>query len=114
MKQQKRFTRKNGITLISLVITIVIMLILATVTIKAINGNFGLISKTEESSDVYTKIVLKDYFTTIRSENKKIATRLNDVLDMHINKLNTSAENGEKSDSRVYKRIIITLTKLLA
>ena len=40
---------------------------------------------------------LKTYFTSIQDENKKIANRLNDVLDMHINRLNTSAEKAEKS-----------------
>ena len=51
----------------------------------------------EEISIEESVAQIKDYFATIRSENKKIATRLNDVLDMHINKLNTSAETGEKS-----------------
>ena len=40
---------------------------------------------------------LKKYFASIQDENKKIASRLNDVLDMHINRLNTSAEKAEKS-----------------
>lgn len=51
----------------------------------------------EEISNEESIAVLKKYFTTIYDENKKIANRLNDVLDMHINKLNTSSENAEKS-----------------
>lgn len=53
----------------------------------------------EEVSNEESIANLKKYFATIIDKNKKIASRLNDVLDMHINRLNTSAENAEKSFS---------------
>lgn len=54
-KQEKsKITReKRGITLIALVITIVILIILATVTLKVVIGENGLIEKTKYAKDLY-------------------------------------------------------------
>lgn len=43
--------RENGITLISLVVTIVVMLILAGITIDATIGDNGLITSAEEQKE---------------------------------------------------------------
>ena len=58
------------------------------------------IEEEEEEEEVSNKEAIdgiKYYFKSVQDENKKIAARLNDVLDMHINKLNKSAEYAEKS-----------------
>ncbi len=54
-KQEKsKITReKRGITLIALVITIVILIILATVTLNVVIGENGLIEKTKYAKDLY-------------------------------------------------------------
>ena len=51
MKKRKKINMKmnNGITIVALVITIIIMLILAGVTIKGITADNGLIGRTKES-----------------------------------------------------------------
>ena len=48
MKQQKKFTEK-GITLIALIITIIVLLILAGVTIAVISGNEGVLDKAQSA-----------------------------------------------------------------
>ena len=40
---EKYFKRKNGITLVALVVTIVVLLILAGVTIAALSGDNGIL-----------------------------------------------------------------------
>ena len=44
--------KTNGITLIALVITIVILIILATVTINFVFGEDGLIARAEQSAEI--------------------------------------------------------------
>lgn len=58
--------KKNGITLIALVITIIILLILAGVVINLTIGENGLFSKTKNSSIDYEKARNK---RKIRSRN---------------------------------------------
>lgn len=47
----KNLKRKNGITLISLVVTIIILIILAGVTLHLVLSNNGIINKTKEARD---------------------------------------------------------------
>ena len=68
--------KKDGITLISLVITIVVLLILAGVSINAVVGGDGVIKSTQESAK------LKE-----ESEAKKIMNKV--VLEYYL------ARNGE-------------------
>ena len=51
----KRFSEKNmrGITLIALVVTIVVLIILATISINAVVGENGLIRKAQEAKELY-------------------------------------------------------------
>lgn len=67
----KNFRKKNGITLMALVITIIILLILATITIVELK-NKNLFSKTIESRNKYKK-----------SEEEE-----NNILDDYENKIN--------------------------
>lgn len=52
-KSRKRGAREQGITLVALVITIVILIILATVAINFAFGNNGLINRAEQAKDFY-------------------------------------------------------------
>ena len=45
----KKLKKNNGITLIALVITIIVLLILAAITISALTGENGLLSKAIEA-----------------------------------------------------------------
>jgi len=66
--QTRRALRKEkGITLVALVITIVILIILAAVSINVIIEG-GLIQRAKNSSEVYTKAELKEELDLILSE----------------------------------------------
>lgn len=51
---------KNGITLIALVVTIVILLILAGVTISTLFGDDGIIKKAQEAKNTWDNAIQSD------------------------------------------------------
>ena len=53
MKKQKK--RQKGITLIALVITIIVLLILAGVSISLVVGNNGILGRAEDTVDIHQK-----------------------------------------------------------
>ncbi len=55
MKERKQMTerKERGITLIALVVTIIVLIILATVSINMVVGENGLIKKAEQARDAY-------------------------------------------------------------
>ena len=54
-KNKRNYSRENGITLIALVVTIVVLLILAGVSVNALFGNSGIIEKAKEAQNAMTK-----------------------------------------------------------
>ena len=50
----KKLSKNRGITLVSLVITIIVLLILAGVTISLVVGNNGIIQKAQEAKQNMT------------------------------------------------------------
>lgn len=50
-KEKYNFTQKNGITLIALVITIIVLLILAGVTISTLTGDNGILTQTKKAKE---------------------------------------------------------------
>ena len=84
--KEKRNNKKTGITLVALVITIVIMLILASVTIGAINGGlFEYAGKAKISTEESSKMEgIKESFILAKSKSKtgKITTKdMQEALD---------------------------------
>ena len=57
---KKKSLKEKGITLIALVVTIIILLILAGVTISQIAGNKGLFQRTKQAAVNYEKEALKE------------------------------------------------------
>ena len=58
LKNRNEIVKKSeGITLVALVVTIVIMIILATVSISAVFGENGLITKAKEVSDKQSNVI---------------------------------------------------------
>ena len=49
----KKIRRQNGITLIALVVTIVVLIILATVSILAVFGDNGIIARAQKAKDIH-------------------------------------------------------------
>ena len=57
----KKFMKNNGITLVALVVTIVVLLILAGVSISLVLGDNGLISQAKQSANATKEAVANDY-----------------------------------------------------
>ena len=69
-KEKKRQANK-GITLIALVVTIVVLIILATVSINAVLGQNGIIGKAKQAKEMYSNSIAKD--------NEEMDTLLNEM-----------------------------------
>ena len=52
---KRKSLRERGITLVALVVTIIILLILAAVTISLVLGQGGLLQRAKDSGNVYKK-----------------------------------------------------------
>jgi len=96
LKKTYTFKSKKGITIVALIVTIVIMLILASITISAINGN--LLNYTGQGK-IKTEIIELNASLMKKlliSDNKKISGKINDILKIdspYNDKL--EIENGE-------------------
>ena len=119
--------RERGITTIGLVVTIIVMLILAGVTISLMQGNSGIISKADESkSQTERKEVIEKAKMTVSEKvvnnggNELTRSELKEILEQYfINVpedytletiLKTKEENGkyEIKVSEIYDRDIMT------
>lgn len=90
---------EKGITLITLVVTIIVLLILAGVTINMVGGNQGIIEKTIESkSDVEKETLIQkiqaDIFEQKTIKNKELST--SEVENIIRNYGKIEENNGEK------------------
>ena len=75
LKEKNKYKKENGITLVALVITVVIMLILAAVAIGSVTGD-GLFSKTRQAAEAYENASKKesDQIQTLMNEIDKYLT----------------------------------------
>ena len=90
-KDKRKFKMKlkeSGITLIALIITIIMMLILVGVTISAVSGSNGILSKSKNAVNDYSKAAaeeeMKLYLTSLEMEKNASGDRLADYLKSHI------------------------------
>ena len=60
MNKRKLFQNINGITLIALVISIIVMVILAGVTLNATIGDNGIITKAQETKIIQSIAILQE------------------------------------------------------
>ncbi|MBR3163392.1 MAG: hypothetical protein IKF17_04780, partial [Clostridia bacterium] len=61
--------KQNGITLIALVITIIVLLILAGITIASLTGENGILSRASESRDSQNKAQVQEELQLIVMES---------------------------------------------
>ncbi len=90
---------KNGITLIALIITIIVLLILAGVALNAIMGESSIFSTSESSVEAYNKSQVKEKIEL--SINEKMLEKggivsVDEIIDKLIEKEITSEENSDK------------------
>ena len=82
MKKEIKNKQEKGITLIALVVTIVVLLILAGVSISLVINNNGVISKAKEARDKYAEAQTND------------EKQLNEVTDWIDTKVGDTAGGG--------------------
>lgn len=68
----------DGITLVALVITIVVLLILAGVSINMVLGNNGIINKAQEAKEKMTQATVEEKISLLLSDYQVVST-LNDI-----------------------------------
>lgn len=110
--RKKKNSDEKGITLIALIVTIIILLILAGVTIAALKGDKGLFTyvkqakQKSENAQLEENIILDDYENKIKyytDENKeevKDYSKYNDTLEllyMNADDKDIPIENGENN-----------------
>ena len=105
MKKQKKFTEK-GITLIALIITIIVLLILAGVTIAAISGNEGVLEKAQsakgktdvanakEAAILKTTEYIQDYYQGKYVDNDSSVTTYTTAGAYVAKQFETQAQSG--------------------
>ncbi len=67
LKEELKYAKK-GITLIALVITIVILIILATITVNFLFGENGVINRAQQGTEEYNKSDIEERVTILQSE----------------------------------------------
>ncbi len=103
MKLTKEITKgnfldKKGITLIALVVTIVVLLILAGVSINALFGNNGIISRAQDAKNVTNLSSLKDEIgIVIQSRN------INKMAGLQLKSFKEELEEGISGDKIIEK-----------
>ena len=90
LKKFQRMSQEKGITLVALVITIIILIILATVAINFAFGNNGLIQRAEDA---------RDYYANDTSYTDESITNVESYLDEIIN--GVGSENGGSGEDGI-------------
>ena len=111
MKQnlKERVNGKNGITLIALVITIIVLLILAGVTIATLTGDNGILTKAQNAKTQNDKATAKD------KVDLAIAASLDETGKINLGQLKTNLNNidginpkvGDITDSRFPLKVTV-------
>ena len=93
-KNKRNYSRENGITLIALVVTIVVLLILAGVSVNALFGNSGIIEKAKEAQNAMTKA---------KENDEKQIGELTNWLDNQVNGTTGGSTTGGDDTSTTPK-----------
>ena len=93
MKKEIKNKQERGITLIALVVTIIIMLILAGVSIKLAIDNNGVIENAKEAKDQYEQAQAND-----ESGLNDLSSELRRQLDANRNNNSGSGDSTTKVD----------------
>ena len=93
MKQnlKERVNGKNGITLIALVITIIVLLILAGVTIATLTGDNGILTKAQNAKEKNAQKTVEEQINLAVQ-----ASRINEGLVINKEKINKQFIKNQK------------------
>lgn len=100
----KKLKGKNGITLIALVVTIIVLIILAAVSINLVLGENGIISKTRDSKTNYQIATNEEYIILDGiDEEIELATRNEQDVWYKIEGTTVYFNNEQKDEN--YKKV---------
>ena len=99
-KNKRNYLKENGITLIALVVTIVVLLILAGVSVNALFGNSGIIEKAKEAQNKMDKATEND---------QKQIGELTNWIDNQVN--GTTGGNDDETISEISTLVGTMVTK---
>jgi len=107
--------KENGITLIALVITIIVLIILAGVSINLVLGDNGIITKAKWAKKTYGEeavrekvtLILGEYITEENETNQNLHTYLEQQATA--GKIESTEENQDGTQSVVVDDYIVTI-----
>ena len=100
--------KNKGITLIALVITIVVLLILAGITIAALSGDNGILTRAREAKEKTKQAQKEEEKTLTNMENiLNNATKLNNIKTEETNPAGAMPTNATILESDANKGIVI-------
>ena len=82
--------RNSGITLIALVVTIVVLIILATVSINTVLGDNGIIKKAQEAKEAYSK--------SVKAEDTAMQELLNEMAQYNTDNSGSCGETAKPAE----------------
>ena len=102
---------KKGITLVSMVVTIILLLILAGVSIRALGGESGLITRTKIAKEENKKSEYKDYLSIAKTEAIVKKGGVEVTLDEYIEQIKADKIEGIKSIEKITNDKASVITK---
>ena len=101
MNERKSF--QNGITLIALVISIIVMLILAGVSLNATIGDNGIITQAQNATYMQSIAALEEYFNNYYVEHYEEMSK-KDESKVCIKVFNTGEKISEENLNKIWNR----------
>ena len=108
---QNILRNKKGITLVSLVVTIILLLILAGVSIRTLGGENGLITKTKIAKEENLKSEYKEKLTIAKTEAIAEKSGQDITLDEYIEQIKADKIEGIKSIEKITNDKASVITK---
>lgn len=111
----KELRRKKGITLIALVVTIIVLIILAGVSISLVLGDNGIITRAKEAKSTYSieavrekvEMMLSEYVTENQLEEKDLDEFLNQKQEE--GKIEEASDNGNGTHTIILDGYEVTI-----
>ena len=110
----KKFKRVNGITLVALVVTIIILLILSGIAIGTLGGKNGLLAKTKQAKKAHIQSEMQEQLTLALNElqvDKKGNASLDDVTQDWINTVISKDYNPQIKEDASFEGKMVVMNK---
>ena len=101
LSDSKRAKKNSGITLIALVVTITVLIILATVSINTVLGDNGIISRAQKARDSYSN--------SQKSEDEQMAVLANEMAEYDTNGGSSGGDDTPKDPTENWDLTKVTI-----